>query len=72
MGPGRKCGDHESADGIEVVLTVRLTVDSDLEPHWALYADRAAAGGHSRDLPFAERGRLAPRRLGAFATHLFS
>ncbi|HEX4709704.1 ATP-binding protein [Phenylobacterium sp.] len=62
----------EPAAGLEVVLTMRLIVDSDLEPHWALYSDRAAADGHGRDLPFAERGRIQPTRLGAFATHHFS
>jgi len=62
----------EPAEGLEVVITLRLTVDSDLEPHWTLYSDRAAADGHSRDLPFTERGRLAPTRLGPFATHHFS
>lgn len=62
----------EPAPGSEVVLTMQLIVDSDLEPHWGLYSDRAAAEGHSRDLSFAERGRLQPTRLGAFATHHFS
>lgn len=62
----------EPADDLEVVLTLRLVVDSDLEPHWSLVSDRALAEGLTRDLPFAERVRLAPTRLGAFATHHFS
>lgn len=62
----------EPGPGFEVVLTMRLIIDGDLEPHWGLYSERAAADGNSRDLPFAERGRLQPTRLGAFATHHFS
>jgi len=62
----------EPADSLEVVLTLRLIVDSDLEPRWTLFSERAAADGHGRDLPFAERVRLAPTRLGPFATHHFS
>ncbi len=62
----------EPGEGREAVLTVRLTVDSDLEPHWSLWSDRATADGLVRDLPYAERTRLAPSRLGAMANHHFS
>lgn len=62
----------EPGPSLEPVLTVRVRINSDLEPRWGLYSDRAEAGELSRDLPFAERGRLAPTRLGAFANHHFS
>lgn len=56
-------GDHE------IVITIRLTVGADLDPTWTLYSERAEAENCLRDLPYAERARLAPTRLGAFASH---
>lgn len=58
--------------GCEPVLSMRLTVTSDLEPKWTLYSERAEADGQTRDLPWAEKVALAPTRLGAFASHHFS
>ncbi|SDP35809.1 Predicted ATP-dependent endonuclease of the OLD family, contains P-loop ATPase and TOPRIM domains [Ralstonia sp. 25mfcol4.1] len=49
----------------ETVLTVRLTVQSDLEPQWQLVSDRAAAQGQTRHLAWADRLRIAPGKLGA-------
>lgn len=62
----------EPVAGTEAVLTVRLTISGDLEPTWRLYSERAEAEGTVRDLPYAERTRLAPTRLGAYASHHFS
>ncbi len=56
----------EPGKGLETVLTLRLTVASDLEPSWALHSDRAAALGQSRNLAWSDRIRLAPTRIGAF------
>lgn len=70
--PIAKAVVDEPVEGLEVVLTIRLIVDSDLEAHWSLFSERAANDGHARDLPFAERVHLAPSRLGAFAHHHFS
>ena len=53
----------------EIVLTIRLTVGADLDPMWTMYSERAEAEDCLRDLPYAERARLAPTRLGAFASH---
>lgn len=53
----------------EIVLTVRLRVGADLDPVWTLYSERSEAEDCLRDLPFAERAKLAPTRLGAFASH---
>ncbi len=60
--------DEPEAGG-EIVISVRLTVGADLDPKWTLYSERAEAEEALRDLPFAERVRLAPTRLGAFAGH---
>lgn len=62
----------EPEHGNEIVVTVRLTVGADLDPIWTLYSERAEAEDCLRDLPFAERARLAPTRLGAFASHHLS
>jgi putative ATP-dependent endonuclease of OLD family len=59
----------EPTTGSEVVITIRLHVDQDLDPRWCLYSDRADADGQARELPSAERQRLAPVRLGVLAHH---
>lgn len=59
----------EPEEDHEIVITIRLTVGADLDPTWTLYSERAEAEDCLRDLPFAERARLAPTRLGAFASH---
>ncbi|WP_131116391.1 ATP-dependent nuclease [Lichenihabitans psoromatis] len=53
----------------ETVLSIRLTVGSDLDPVWTLVSDRAEAAGQSRFLTWADRARLAPNRVGALADH---
>lgn len=58
--------DEPRAD-IETVLTMRLTVTSDLEPAWSLYSMRAEAQGLERALSWKERTSLAPARIGSFA-----
>jgi putative ATP-dependent endonuclease of the OLD family len=59
--------DDEPSAGGETVLSLNLTVASDLEPVWALVSDRAAAQGQTRNLAWGDRTRLAPTRIGAFA-----
>ena len=51
----------------ETVLSLRLTVSSDLEPSWALVSERAEAQGLARNLNWGDRVRLAPTRIGALA-----
>jgi putative ATP-dependent endonuclease of the OLD family len=51
----------------ETVLTLRMTVSSDLEPSWTLYSDRAAAQDVTRGLTWGDRIRLAPTRIGVLA-----
>lgn len=60
--------DEPEATG-ETVLTIEMTVGSDLEPTWTLVSERAKAQGQSRYLVWADRLRLAPNRIGALADH---
>lgn len=61
--------DDEPEALAETVLSIRLTVGSDLEPVWTLVSDRAEAAGQSRFLTWSDRARLAPTRVGALADH---
>lgn len=57
--------EDEPASTGETVLTVNLTVDSDLEPFWSLVSERATDQGLSRNLSWADRQAIAPTRIGA-------
>lgn len=59
--------DDEPESGKETVLTLNLSVKSDLEPVWTLVSDRAEAQGQTRYLTWSDRNRLCPTRIGAFA-----
>lgn len=59
--------DDEPEAGKETVLTVQLTIGSDLDPVWTLISDRAKAQGLSRNLTWGDRVRLSPTRIGALA-----
>lgn len=61
--------EDEPSFDTEVVLTHILTVESDLEPSWLLYSDRAFAEGTVRGLLWNDRTRLAPTRLGGEDSH---
>lgn len=60
---------HDEPDNtkFETVLTVRLTVASDLEPNWHLYSKRAEDQGQARGLTWPDRSSISPNRLGAYA-----
>lgn len=60
--------DEPEKDG-ETVLTVCLTVASDLEPSWTLVSQRAEALGQTRNLNWSDRVRLAPIRIGVMADY---
>jgi hypothetical protein len=63
--------EDEPEKGLETVLTLCLTVGSDLEPAWTLVSDRARAQKATRNLAWIDRIALAPTRIGAFAeSHL--
>ncbi|WP_336801385.1 ATP-dependent nuclease [Kaistia sp. MMO-174] len=57
--------EDEPERGLETVLSLNLTVGSDLEPSWNLISDRAQAQGAARNLAWGDRLRLAPTRIGA-------
>jgi predicted ATPase len=61
--------EDEPESGCETVLTVKLTVASDLEPGWTLVSQRAEAQGLSRNLSWSDRVRLAPTRIGVMADY---
>lgn len=57
---------------LETVLTVRLTIEGDLEPNWTLVSDRANTQSQSRNLNWSDRIRLAPTRLGTITEYNLS
>lgn len=59
--------EEEPGNGIETVLTLKLRVESDLEPEWSLHSARAEEYGHIRNLKWKDRASLAPARIGAYA-----
>jgi hypothetical protein len=59
--------EDEPEKELETVLTLRLTVQSDLEPCWTLISDRANAQDATRNLIWADRVALSPTRIGALA-----
>lgn len=61
--------EDEPEKDAETVLSVRLTVASDLEPSWTLVSERAEAQGLGRNLSWGDRVRLAPTRIGALADY---
>lgn len=56
--------EDEPEKDLETVLTLTLTVASDLEPNWTLVSDRAKAQNVTRNLTWSDRVRLAPTRIG--------
>jgi putative ATP-dependent endonuclease of OLD family len=63
---------EEPEIGLETVLTLQLTVASDLEPQWTLVSERASSQGQAKNLNWADRQRIAPTRLGVFSDHHLS
>ena len=61
----------EPSNEFEPVLTVRLTVDRELEPSWSLYSERADALELERDIGWRFRQSLAPTRVGPAADYHF-
>jgi putative ATP-dependent endonuclease of the OLD family len=60
--------EDEPREGIATVLTLRLSVASDLEPVWSLYSERAEREGLERGLAWKDRALLAPARIGSYAS----
>lgn len=60
--------DEPAAD-TEVVLTLRLQVQDDLEPIWNLYSERTEINEEERNLAWTHRQEISPVRLGAYSAH---
>lgn len=54
----------EPHTGDETVLTIKLIVDTNLDPDWRLYSERAENDGLERRLPWKHKELLSPARLG--------
>lgn len=61
--------EDEPEKELETVLTLNLTVGSDLEPVWTLLSDRARAQNATRNLTWGDRNRLAPTRIGTLTDY---
>lgn len=64
--------DEEPDKDLETVLTVRLTVASDLDAMWSLVSERGKAQGQLRNLQWSDRVRIAPSRIGIMADYHLS
>lgn len=59
----------EPDDHLENVLTVRLTIREDLEPHWQVICDRNTEGNEFRT---ADRNKLSVELIGAYSAKQLS
>ncbi len=55
--------EDEPERDAETVLTLKLSVASDLEPVWTLWSERAIAQNLTRNPNWADRARIAPTRV---------
>lgn len=62
----------EPGNGLEDVLTLRLTIGSDLDPIWSLHSARAEAQGREKSLSWGDRVLLAGTRIGNVADYHLS
>jgi len=62
----------EPQAGQENVLTLKLTIEDDLDGDWRLYSDRAHSEGIERRLLWKHRELLAPARLAATTNQQFA
>ena len=62
----------EPGEGLENVLTLHLSITSDLDPVWSLYSERAEAQGREKNLSWGDRVLLAGTRIGNVADYHLS
>lgn len=60
--------EDEPSHGLDVVLTIRLTVNNDLEPIWTLYSERGEQSS-PRQLNWSDRQTISPARIGNHMSH---
>jgi hypothetical protein len=56
--------EDEPGEGLEVVLTVQLVVEDNLDPKRALYSMRTESDPYQRQLQWKDKAMLAPGRIG--------
>jgi putative ATP-dependent endonuclease of OLD family len=61
--------EDEPEKELETVLTLNMSVESDLEPTWTLISDRAKAQNATRNLNWSDRVQLSPTRIGTSADY---
>ncbi|MFK3711763.1 ATP-dependent nuclease [Leclercia adecarboxylata] len=59
----------EPEENDEIVITLKLVVNEDLEPDWFLFSVRATEEGFEKRLQWKHRELLCPTRLGTVAHH---
>ncbi len=60
--------EPDEASNLEYVLSIRLTVDKNLEPKWCIHTERGVDSSKSgRGLSYDDRQSIAPTRLGVYA-----
>lgn len=64
--------EPEPSRDLETVLTLELSVATDLEPQWRLISERGEVQDLTRSLGWADRVRLAPTRIGQSGDHNLS
>lgn len=58
----------EPGSGLEVVLTLQLVVEEDLDPKRSLYSARTESESYPRTLQWKDRAELAPSRIGSHSS----
>jgi predicted ATP-dependent endonuclease of OLD family len=61
--------EDEPNKGLETVLTVALSVSTDLDPTWQLFSERGRRQDITRTLSANDRNAIATTRLGAIADY---
>src|ERR1700733_4409358 len=67
--PGNGVVTEDPQAGHETVLTVNVTVGSDLDPIWSLVSGREDLREQKRFLTWSDRAQISPNRIGALAHH---
>ncbi|MFJ2492409.1 ATP-dependent nuclease [Pseudomonas iridis] len=64
--------EEEPRQGWETILTLNLSISSDLEPVWSLKSQRAEQLGQERSIAWKDRASIAPARLGNYVASSLS
>ncbi|SPS03053.1 conserved hypothetical protein [Cupriavidus taiwanensis] len=66
-GPNGWAEEPSESNGIEAALTLRLTVDSTLEPKWSIFVRRSGQEDLSKSIAFPDRKLFGTARLGTYS-----